>query len=309
MAEKLSLPELPKSSMFMGEEKTMTIEWQEFFRVLFKRVGGLSGPTTTAILLADAGEVYSTPINYTKRINELEKKLLALSEPKTYDKRINELEKKLLALSEPKAYDKDIEELKVWVASNFLNQREPFKFYLPEIVYEDLQVSISNIRVPAVNTPTERLYNHGIGGGITFPVLGFIVDDYMYFDVQTHHAAQLNQIIDNHIHWILPNTTDIGDKFKFQLDVIAAGVNAAFAVPTGSPFTAEHTIVANDNTNHRVLQLADIPAVNSTVSTIYSCVLTRIAASADEYGSEVYIKFNDCHYLKDTCGSRSEDTK
>ena len=46
---------------------------------------------------------------------------------------------------------------------------------LENTVYDDLQVSISNIRVPASNAPTERLYDHGISGGLTFPVLGFAV--------------------------------------------------------------------------------------------------------------------------------------
>lgn len=180
---------------------------------------------------------------------------------------------------------------------------------LAEVVYDDLQVNISNIRVPPANAPTERLYNHGIGGGVTFPVLGFDVGNYIYFDVQTTHSTKLNTILENHIHFILPNTTNIGDKWQFQLDVIAASVDVAYAVPTGSPFTSEHTIVANDNTHHRIMDIADIPAVNSTVSTIYSCVLTRIAASANEYGSEVYLKFNDCHIQKNTLGLRQEYVK
>lgn len=170
-------------------------------------------------------------------------------------------------------------------------------------VWDDIQVGISNIRVPGVNAPTERLYNHGIGGGITYPVLGFGVNDYLYFDVQTSHSMMLNSILNHHIHFILPNTTNIGDKFQFQLDVIAAGINVAFAIPTGSPFTGEHTIVAGDNTTHRMLGIADVPAVNTTISTAYSCKLTRIAASANEYGSEVYIKFSDGHYEKDVVGS------
>jgi hypothetical protein len=176
-------------------------------------------------------------------------------------------------------------------------------------LYEDLQVSISNIRVPSVNDPTERLYAFGIGGGVTFPVLGFAVNDYLYFDVQTHHAMKLNTALDNHLHFTLPNTTDIGDKFQFQLDVIAAGIDTQWAAPTGTPFTSEHTIVANDNTYHRLMEMADIPANNDTVSTIYKCKLTRIAATGDEYASEVYISFMDCHYQKNTMGSRQEGTK
>jgi hypothetical protein len=175
-------------------------------------------------------------------------------------------------------------------------------------VWEDLQVSISNIRIPTSNAPTERLYAFGIGGGVTFPTLGFDVGDYLYFDVQTSHSMKLNTVLDNHIHFSLPNTTDIGDRFQYQLDVIVASINVAWAVPSGSPFTSEHTIVAND-TYHRLLDVADIPASNSTVSTLYKCKLTRIAATTDEYGSEVYMNFTDGHYEKDTAGSRTELAK
>ena len=180
---------------------------------------------------------------------------------------------------------------------------------LTQPVYEDLQVSISNIKVPTSNAPASRLYNHGIGGGVTFPVLGFTVGDYIYFDIQTSHSMKLNTILDNHIHYVLPNTTNIGDKFQFQLDVIAAGINTQWALPVGSPFSSEHTIAANDNTYHRLLEIADIPASNDTVSTIYKCKLSRIAATANEYGSEVYMEFTDCHYQKDTMGSRQEGSK
>lgn len=175
-------------------------------------------------------------------------------------------------------------------------------------VYDDIQVSISNIKVPTVNYPTERLYDGGTGG-VTFPFLGFAVDNYIYFDVQTSHAMKLSTILENHIHYTLPNTTTIGDKFKFQLDVMAASINVAWAVPTGSPFSAEFAVAANDNTYHRVGSVANIPASNTTVSTIYKCKLTRIAASSNEYASEVYVTFEDSHYQKDTMGSRQQTAK
>jgi hypothetical protein len=181
---------------------------------------------------------------------------------------------------------------------------------LQNVVYEDLQVSISNIRVPASSAPTQRLYNHGIGGGVTFPVLGFAVNDYIYFDLQTSHTMKLNTILDNHIHFMTPTDgSATPDRFQFQLDVIAAPINGNWAVPTGSPFTKEHIIAADYTNLHAFQDIADIPAVNTTVSTIYKCKLTRIAATQDEYGSEVYLEFNDSHYQKNTMGSRQEGTK
>lgn len=180
---------------------------------------------------------------------------------------------------------------------------------LQQPVYEDLQVSISNIKLPPAQEPSDVLYDCGVVGGVTFPFLGFALNEYIYFDVQTSHSMKLNTVLENHIHFILPNTTNIGDKFKFQLDVIAAGINGQWTVPTGSPFAGEHTVAADDDTYHRYLDIADIPASNTTVSTIYKCKLTRVAATSDEYGSEVYITFTDCHYQKNTMGSRQENSK
>ena len=177
------------------------------------------------------------------------------------------------------------------------------------VFWEDNQASLNNLKIPSANYPEDTTYAFGIGGGVVFPVLGFAVGEYIYFDVQTQHAMKLNTAIRQHIHFILPNTTNVGDKFKFQLDVVAAGANGQFAVPSGSPYSGEHTVAADDNTHHRILQLGSIAAVNTTVSTIYKCKLTRIAASANEYGSDVYLLFTDGHFQKDQDGSREEYVK
>ena len=176
-------------------------------------------------------------------------------------------------------------------------------------VYEDLQVGISNIRIPVSNAPADQLYAFGIVDGVTYPVKGFAVDEYIYFDAQTSHSMKLNEVLDNHIHFTLPDTTDIGDNFQFQLDCIAAGIDTQWAVPSGSPYTSERAVAANDNTFHRLMEIADIAASNDTVSTVYHCKLTRIAATADEYAGEVYLSFTDCHYKKDGMGSRLETSK
>jgi len=179
---------------------------------------------------------------------------------------------------------------------------------LVEPVYDDLQVSINNL-AKGVTAPTDRFYDHGIGGGIGYPVLGFAKNDYVWFDVQTQHSMKLNTVLDNHIHFILPNTTTIGRKFVFQLDVIAAGIHGVWAVPAGSPFTATHIVAADDDISHGFLGIGDIPASNTTVSSVYKCRLTRIDGEAVEYGSEVYLEFSDCHYQKNTMGSRQENAK
>lgn len=179
---------------------------------------------------------------------------------------------------------------------------------LGTVSYEDLQVSMNNIAKGA-SAPADRTYAHGVGGGIAYPVLGFAKGNYIWFDVQTAHSTKLNTVLDCHIHFVLPNTTTVGHKIVWQLDVIAAGVDGTWNVPSGSPYTATHTVAANDDTQHRLLALADIASSNTTVSTIYKCKLTRIDGTATEYASEVYLEYVDCHYQMDTLGSFDETEK
>ena len=79
--------------------------------------------------------------------------------------------------------------------------------------YDDLQVSISNIRVPTSNAPTERLYAGGIGSGVTFPFLGFALNNYVYFDIQSSRSMKLSSVMDSHIHYTTPSD-GTGKKFK-----------------------------------------------------------------------------------------------
>ena len=174
--------------------------------------------------------------------------------------------------------------------------------------YDDLQVNLDAAKLPSSNYPADRLYAFGIAAGVEFPVLGFDIGEYIYFKMQTSHSMLINSALENHIHWTIPSN-DTGAKIKFQLDVIAAGVHGAFAVPTGSPFSDEHTLVGDEADKHNLFSICEIPAVNTSVSSAYICKLTRIAATSDDYGSEVYVFFADSHYQKNSYGSRTEFTK
>jgi len=97
MAEKLSLPNIPTSSMFIGDEedKVLTVVWQEFFRGLYNRVGGLTAPTINEVAAASASELYRTEAKtdeLEKRLIELQEQIALLVNPRSYDKRIDELE-------------------------------------------------------------------------------------------------------------------------------------------------------------------------------------------------------------------------
>lgn len=176
------------------------------------------------------------------------------------------------------------------------------------VVYEDLQTAISAARAPAAIAPVWRSFDYGIGGGVAFETLGFAIGKGIDFTVQTYHRTKLSTVLDNHIHWTIPSDS-ASDRIKLQLDVIAAPVGSDYAQTAGTPYTAEYVLVGDESGKHNLLDLADIPAVNTTISTMYKCRLTRIAASASDYAGEVYIDFVDCHTALDTMGSLSEGTK
>jgi len=182
------------------------------------------------------------------------------------------------------------------------------KMHGKSTVYDDIQVALSGAKVPAANAPTWRTHDFGVGGGVAYSVLGFDIGDYLDFYVQTSHAMKLNSILDNHVHGTIP-IDSANDKIQWQLDVVGAPIGGTWAVVTGSPFTKEFTLAGSEADKHNMLDIADIPAINTTISTIYLCRLTRIAASADDYEEEVYLIFNDCHYQADTLGSRTEGSK
>ena len=176
------------------------------------------------------------------------------------------------------------------------------------VVYDDIQAGASRLTRPGGSDPTWRTYNLGIGGGVAYSVLGFALNQYGDIWIQTPHAMKLNTVLDNHLHWIIPSES-IGDKIKFEIAVAAAGIGDTFAAPAGSPYSAEVTLVGGEASKHSVLDIGDIPAVNTTVSTAYAIQLKRIAASSNDYAPEVYMIFNDSHAQLDTPGSIAEGSK
>ena len=177
-------------------------------------------------------------------------------------------------------------------------------------VYDDMQVSVNNI-AKGVKAPTDRPYTYGVGAIITFATLGFAKNDYVHFDIQTSHSMEINSTLEVHIHFTLPSVAaDAGKKIVWRLDVIYATVNGTWTLVTGSPFTSPtYVVVTGDNTIARMLSIATLPAVNTTVSTIYKCILTRVDGVATEYPPEAYLVYIDCHYLKDTNVSATGNAK
>ena len=144
--DNLSLPNIPTSSMFIGDEdKVMTVEWQEFFRGIFNRVGGTTSVTIVESELAAVSEMYSTPIDNTKEIDELKKKNYAKPIEKSYDKEIAELKASVEVLSSFKSYDKKINELE-----------QQMKILLIPKSYDKRIDDIENVIISEIFTPSRE---------------------------------------------------------------------------------------------------------------------------------------------------------
>ena len=112
----LALPSIPRSQMFAGVEGTMTLEWQEFFRNLYTRVGGYDAPDTGDLAQSLISLLFSTaPTNHDNRISELERRIESLPSPRFYGKEIKDLRLRIESLAYPRLYGKEIESLRLQI--------------------------------------------------------------------------------------------------------------------------------------------------------------------------------------------------
>ena len=175
------------------------------------------------------------------------------------------------------------------------------------IAYDDMQGTSAAFKLNGAGSNPDQ--DDVTIAGVSFALTGFKVNDEIDRSIQTFHKMKLSSILESHIHFITEGA-DIGGKFKFQLQVVAAPIGGTFAEVAGSPFTAEKTMESGAETDHGYLDnLANIPGINTTVSTAYLVKLKRIAAASNEYAGKVYAIFNDEHYMVDSEGSRQEGVK
>ena len=171
--------------------------------------------------------------------------------------------------------------------------------------YDDMLGAVSAARVPASSAPT---WTNITLDGFTTQALAFGVGDYIDIFVQTSHSVQLNQVIENHIHWTISSDDD-GDEFQFQITGVGAGIGDSFS-SIGTIKSGDVTLQTGDSGKHNLLEIGDIPALNTTVSSVYIIRLQRIAVDdGNETARDIFVLFNDSHPLIDTMGSLKEGSK
>ena len=134
------------------------------------------------------------------------------------------------------------------------------------------------------------------GSGITFPMRQWDVGDVLYFDYQTSHRVKLNCAFEDHIHCCGSADPD-GKRIAFRVDVVYAGVGSKYAVPVGSPFTAEYTFAADWSLGNFLVELFDTAVgLNPGVSSIIKMKITRTGPQDTLTGTaDLYVDFHDAH--------------
>jgi hypothetical protein len=107
----LVLPNLPQSPMFT-DQGTMTLEWQDFFLNIDNIIGGIDVTNLITVIEQLAINLYETPTNYNKKLEEVKTEIQAAISAKSYDKRIDDIESMFEALPTPKSYDNEIADLR-----------------------------------------------------------------------------------------------------------------------------------------------------------------------------------------------------
>lgn len=190
----------------------------------------------------------------------------------------------------------------IYYRTPFYNQVEAKH---PDYEYNDLQLNVMNAFIPVANAPTWRDFNYGISGGVTFPALGFELNEYVQYVIQTEHSVKILSDCQIHCHFTIPSAAPDTRYIAFQTDVIVGDVSGAYTVASGSPFISEIAIEPSAYGRHNVMGLATLNKENEKISTIIMVRLTRVSASSGpNYSGEVYLNFVDTHVQLDSVGSR-----
>lgn len=283
----LNLPDIPASPMYIGEKgKIMTIEWQEFFRSLFDRIGGYSSPSIIESDNSHIAEQYNTKVNeLQKQVNDLKKQLYSLT-IKSYDNKIAELEQLIKILS-----------------------KEPFKYYLPQTVWDDYVTPLNKATFGgAANDPTlTKLFDDvaGTSGGVWGLV--FADGNEVIITAQMPHKWKEGTTIEPHIHFMCLTDVDPSDNFGLEFEYTWTNIDEDF--PADSILsTIDIPTGVNTQYMHQISDVASsgLDGTGKKISSILLCRIKRVAATGDNYAGGVAILDFDIHYEINTIGSRFE---
>jgi len=169
--------------------------------------------------------------------------------------------------------------------------------------YDDLQVTLGEIKLPGVSDPGWQAYKGGY-------VLSFSAsaDNIISFTAQLPHSWKCATDIEFHIHTVYPDANSGNSIWNFTHSWV--GLNGEF--PTETP-VSDVVLAAPESANtHRLQEIAatiDGSGITN-VSSFLICSLQREGSNeSDTYASAIYLIGLDFHILKDSVGSASIASK
>lgn len=220
---KLNLPHMPDSPMFI--DNIMTMEWQEFFRELFARVGG-SGSIEDVLRL-----------------------LFSMPEPKAYDGEIKRLEQLIHTLPIPKNYDSEIKGLKTIIASGAL---ETSRTIAQINEYETLFIPAGAMTSSATNGATYLTYEYETNDiNVNFLEFDGAAEEYAEFQFPMPEQWDLGTIKAK-FFWSSATGSTAGDTVEWELQAGVFSDDDAIDAALGTSQVISDTLLANNGSDLQV---------------------------------------------------------
>ncbi len=169
------------------------------------------------------------------------------------------------------------------------------------VVWDDQQIDISSVKLPASGAPSWAAYKGG-------QVLSFSASatNTIYFTAQLPHSYKVGSDLEFHVHLAYADGNAGDSAWTFTHS--ASAINGTFPTETTVALVAATSPGATDT--HKVHDIADIGGTSLGISSMILCSLARVGAdSGDTYGSAVLLVGADFHVQKDELGSYQEYIK
>jgi len=173
-------------------------------------------------------------------------------------------------------------------------------------MYKDINVGALTLSGPAGLQPDVDEIDDNEGSGTNIYTYAVAVDQAVSGSFELQHDYSEGTDLTFHVHWCGNDAPDGGtDNVKWQLEYSIVPLSGT--IPPVTTLTKETAITAQ-YTHYRT----DFAAIDGTSLLINQQILftlTRIDASADEYGGDAMLMTIGIHYQVDTLGSRTVAAK
>lgn len=168
------------------------------------------------------------------------------------------------------------------------------------IQYDDVTISLANIKAPASASPTWTAYK-----GSQVPAFSASATNTLYWSLQLPHGYSEGSAIGCHIHVAYPDNTT--GNSRWTMTTSWANVDGTFPTETTETLTFAAPAVADA---HKIHSFSSIAGTSKTISSMLIGSISRIGGdAADTYAGVIYGVSLDCHIQKDSIGSDNATSK